>query len=56
MHTMELYTLRIDGFFFGFAACTKVTVTVKGKGMGQRVLSTHCVGHSKLGAHYKYHS
>ena len=26
----------------------------KGKGTGQRVLSTHCVGHSQLAAHYKY--
>ena len=26
----------------------------KGKGTGQRVLSTHYVGHYQLAAHYKY--
>ena len=28
----------------------------KGKSTGQRVLSTHCVGHYQLAAHYKYQS
>ena len=28
----------------------------KGKDTGQRVLGTHCVGHSQLVAHYKYQS
>ena len=28
----------------------------KGKDTGQRVLSTHCVGHSQLAAHYEYQS
>ena len=28
----------------------------KGKGTVERVLSTHCVGHSHLAAHYKYQS
>ena len=29
---------------------------IEGKNTGQRVLSTHCVGHSQLAAHYKYQS
>ena len=29
---------------------------LQGKGMGQRVLSTHCVEQSQLAAHYKYQS
>ena len=32
------------------------TFPCKGKGAGQRVLSTHCVDHSQLAAHYKYQS
>ena len=57
------YTKTENLFFFFFnRPLLQITSTifvvgqVKGKGNGQRVLSSHCGGHSHLGAHYKYQS